>query len=183
MEIINFEKDINAETVFFFGVSNIRKENRLFRKVGNPYTVRLRGKHIIIDRKIRKKFPNYCYLKVNTAIEKENCYIITNADLMLSQKTTKEELKNIKSKIITRPNSAIKNTIKYYNVKSKLGNIDCLIATYKMNGYNNTYFDCYLNCNKYIFTVDSPINFYNNGKNPPNNNYSEIYFKDFEEII
>jgi hypothetical protein len=181
-DIISLDPNYSAKTIFFFGKSQKNGKTTLFRNCGNPYTIELRGKHILVDRSFNKFFPDYCYLKINEAIEKEKAFVITNAELITSKKTTKQELSG--KNLVSRPNYAINDTIKYYNAKTILGNIDCLVITYKMSLRNcekYTYFDCFVNYYGRIITVESPEN---KSFSIPDSveDFSILYFKDFELI-
>ena len=180
MDVIKFEDCLHAETVFFFGKSIMNGEERLFRDCANCYTTQLRGKYIIVDRNLKKQFPEYCYIRIKTAVDKGKCFIITDAELISPKETTKEQVHANRSRLTSRPEYAIEDTIKYYNAKSILGNIDCLVVTYKMKGYKQTFFDCHLNCGGRIFTTESPSYIYKYDDKA--DDYSRIYFKEFKEI-
>jgi hypothetical protein len=176
---IEFENNINGETVFFFGKSEKNGENILFRNFGNPYTTELRGKYILIDRRIKHNFPDYCYLKINNAVEKERCFIVTNASLIIPVSISKEELPEIN--LCSRADIAIKDTIKYYNAKSIKGNINCVVVTYKMRGYEGIYYDNWIVYKGKMFIAMPPENI--NSFNYKNiEDYSKLYFKDFTLI-
>lgn len=182
MKVINFDDRLEAKTVFFFGESKHNGQTNLFRNCGNPYTLKLRGKYIIVNRELAKKFPKYCYLKVSRAIEKDSCFIITEAALIMSRATSLEELNTVKAVLVSRPDYAEEKSVRYYNAKSKLGEITCLVVTYKLRGHDEIFYDSYLNNNGYIFMVESPNNVYSRINGEKAEDYSKINFKDFEEI-
>jgi hypothetical protein len=179
-DTILFDPNYSAKTIFFFGKSQRNGEITLFRDRANPYTIELMTKNVIVDRKLNKFLPDYCYLKINEAIEKEKAFVITNAELITSNKTTEEEIYGMD--LVERPIFTIDDDIKYYNAKSILGNIDCLVVTYKLllekyKGY--TYYNCFINHYGKIIKVEAPIN---KRSRIPNyvEDFSTLYFKDFE---
>lgn len=187
-KIIELEKDLNAETIFFLGTSPNKIHDMLFSSCKNPYASKLNEKFILVEEELSKKLPNYCYLKINKVIDKPTCYMVTDADLLYPCETKKEELEIEGLNLIRRPHLAIKDTIHYYNAKSILGEIDCLVITYKMKGYDEIYFDCYINDNLKLINVVAPINIVR----PPdfsisndiakNINFPKLFFKDFKLI-
>lgn len=180
-KIIEFEDTINAETIWFFSKS----ENNLFRNCGNSYTCKMRGKYILVDRKIAKDFPDSCYLKVKQAIEKDNVFIITDAGLITTSETASKDIAHFDIfTLVQREDYAIKDTIKYYNCKSKKGDIDCLVVTYKMHtaDLQKTYFDSYINFNGKIIRVEAPNNIYDFYRYDKTNDFASVDYYDFVRI-
>lgn len=185
MKKIIFNENADAESVFFFGKTEEQGTRRLFRNFGNAYTTELRGKYIVVDDKISNDFPDYCYLKINSAMELEKVFVVTDANLITPKKTTISQLGDLN--LVSRPKFVVNDTIKYYNAKSIKGNIDCLVITYKMvdvptklKELSEIFYDCYLNCNGHFISVVIPENIYMWSRNVLD--YSLLYFKDFELI-